>query len=360
MDALMLRRRATAVPEAVGGRLRPALPRIAQSAAAAAIAWLLAGLIPGHPSPVFAPIAALIALTATPGRRGRQAVQMILGILIGIVVADLFVVALGRGTWQLMVVVALAMTATTAAGLSSFMVAQASIWAAIVTALHGGYLAAAGRFVDGLIGAGVALVFVQLLFPVDPAELVDSAARPLYARIRVVLERLARALEEHDQDAARNALSAAEAIDDRALREAVAVAREVARRAPRRRRRRGWLEAWARAAGELDAIERDLVVLATGVLRSVRSGEARPAGLVSALRALAEVYGSLPELIADEDDAQELLDRCTASAAETAKALDDGFGAEMAVKQLGALVRDARRATGTDEGEREPEVPAGI
>ena len=288
-------RRLADAPHAAYDRVRPRAVPIAEAAVAAAIAWFLARLIPGHSSPLFAPIAALIALTATPGQRGRQATQLILGILIGIVVANVFVVAFGRGTWQLAVVVALAMTLTTAAGLPSFMVAQAAIWSVIVLSLHGGYTAAAGRFVDGLVGAGVALVIVQVLFPVDPLDLVESAARPVYGHVGDVLRHLAEALEDGDEDAARDVLAAVERLDDRNLREALQTAREVARRAPRRRPRRARLEAWAEAVSRLDETERTLAVLGTRALEAVRDGAPPPEDALAALREAAELYEQLPE-----------------------------------------------------------------
>src|SRR5438132_10763427 len=54
-------------------RLRRAAGPIAQAAVAAAAAWVLARLLPGHSTPFFAPIAAIITLTATRGRRVRHA-----------------------------------------------------------------------------------------------------------------------------------------------------------------------------------------------------------------------------------------------------------------------------------------------
>ena len=64
----------------------PVLGRIAQSAVAAGAAWELALQIPGHHQPFFAPIAAVIGLGAERGRRGRQAIQMMIGVALGILV----------------------------------------------------------------------------------------------------------------------------------------------------------------------------------------------------------------------------------------------------------------------------------
>jgi uncharacterized membrane protein YgaE (UPF0421/DUF939 family) len=361
VDVEQVRHRFAQAPRVARRRVRPSAARLVEAAVAAAIAWLLASLVPGHPSPVFAPIATLIALTASPGQRGRQAAQLILGILIGIVLSDLFVVAFGRGTWQLALIVLVGMVVTTAVGLPSFMVSQVAIWGVIVLSLHGGYLAAAGRFVDGLIGVGVALVFSQLLFPVDPLELVESRGRPVYLQVAEALRGLAAAVEDVDEERAREALATAERLERQPLREALSTAHDVVRRAPRRRGRRSPLESWRRAAAELDASERDLVVLATGIVRAVRGEEPCPGELVDALRAAAEAYERLPDVLAG-GDGRDAFERCARLAADAARAVDgeSGFGLEIAVRQLGALVRDARRAAGGDEEEQELQLPTGV
>ena len=46
---------------------------LAQQSAAAVIAWLIAARMAGHEDPFFAPVAAVIGLNATLGRRGSNA-----------------------------------------------------------------------------------------------------------------------------------------------------------------------------------------------------------------------------------------------------------------------------------------------
>ena len=73
---------------------------IVQAAVAAGIAWFLAHTVLGHPQPFFAPIAAVVALAAGTGGRGTQAVQMLLGVAVGVVVGELLVLVLGTGTLE--------------------------------------------------------------------------------------------------------------------------------------------------------------------------------------------------------------------------------------------------------------------
>ena len=64
-------------------RLRENLFPVVQTAGAAALPWLLASVLLGHSSPVFAPIAAIVALGATRGQRARQAIELMLGVALG-------------------------------------------------------------------------------------------------------------------------------------------------------------------------------------------------------------------------------------------------------------------------------------
>jgi hypothetical protein len=60
-----------------------ALWPLAQQTAGAVIAWLIAVLLTGQPDPLFAPMAAVIALNAALGRRGSNAVRLVVGVVAG-------------------------------------------------------------------------------------------------------------------------------------------------------------------------------------------------------------------------------------------------------------------------------------
>ena len=92
-------------------RLRASVWSVAQSAAAASLAYFLAQVLLGHESPFFAPIAAVISLSVTVGSRPRRAIEMVFGVAVGLMVADLLVLVIGTGTLQIAAVVLLAMAA---------------------------------------------------------------------------------------------------------------------------------------------------------------------------------------------------------------------------------------------------------
>ena len=156
---------------------------ILHTAVAASLAWLAATELFGHSRPFFAPVAAVITLGLTLGQRRRRAVEMAFGVALGILVADLLVVLIGTGTWQIGVVTALAMGAALLLGGGPLLVSQAATSAVLVTTIQvptdGISLA---RFVDALAGGAIALAVATLLLPVEPALVVRRAvaagARP--------------------------------------------------------------------------------------------------------------------------------------------------------------------------------------
>ena len=62
---------------------------------AASLAWLVATEVVGHPRPFFAPISAVVTLGLTVGQRRRRAIELAIGVSVGISIADLLVVAIG-------------------------------------------------------------------------------------------------------------------------------------------------------------------------------------------------------------------------------------------------------------------------
>lgn len=262
--------------------------RIAQSAIAAAIAWEIALQIPDHGRPFFAPIAAVIGLAAERGRRGRQALDMIAGVALGILLGAGLVAVAGTGAWQLGVATAVALVIATALDARPIIRTQAAASAILIVALHiPGTNVAWQRLVDALIGGGIALVLARFLFPVDPLELVRTEAAALRGQLGDRLDAVAEALEAQDREAAERARDALDAVDDRRLVDALATAREVVRAAPRRRPLRRRLDALGRAWSELDRSVADSRAIATGAVRLAGGKEAPPPEAGDAVRAAA-------------------------------------------------------------------------
>jgi uncharacterized membrane protein YgaE (UPF0421/DUF939 family) len=268
---------------------RHVVARIAQSAFAAGAAWEIALQLPNNGRPFFAPIAAVIGLGAQRGRRGRQALEMIVGVVFGILVGAGLVSLAGTGGWQLVVATAITSVLATAAAAPPVIRVQAAASAILVVALHQpGANVPLQRLVDALIGGGLAILLARFLFPVDPLSLVRDEARALRTRIADALAEVAAALDTRDSARARSALSLVDEIDDRSLDDALALARDVVRKAPRRRPLRRRLDALSIAWHELELTARDARAVATGALRVLGESSAPSEGLAATVRAAAD------------------------------------------------------------------------
>lgn len=177
-----------------------------QRTAAAMVAWLIARHIAGHPDPFFAPLSAIVALNAPLGERGRNALRLLLGVLVGIVVGELTTLAIGGGYGALALAMFVAMVAARALGGAPVMIAQAASGAILtVTAIDGE--AGVNRLVDAVIGGGVALVFSQVLFSPEPVRLLRRAEVKALGGMADGLAMTARAIEDDDDELAGRAIS---------------------------------------------------------------------------------------------------------------------------------------------------------
>ena len=152
---------------------------ILHTSVAAAGSWLVATEVVGHTAPFFAPVSAVITLGLTVDQRSRRAVELAVGVAVGIFIADLLVAAIGSGTWQVAVVTGLAMLGATVVGGGALLASQAGVSAVLVATIEPpGDSFSFDRFEDALIGSGVALLVGALLLPVDPLALRPAPPTP--------------------------------------------------------------------------------------------------------------------------------------------------------------------------------------
>lgn len=255
------------------------LGQLGQAAAAAGVSWELALQLPNHGQPFFAPIAAAIALGAERGTRGRQAIRMMTGVGVGILVGAAVLALVGAGGWQIVVGCALALVATTGAGAPLMVRNQAAASAILIVALHRpGPSLAVQRLEDALIGGAVAILVARFLLPIDPIPLVRDEARKLRDQLGAALDEAAGALADDDRRRAEAAVERIWSIDDSPLARALITAREVTRAAPRRRPLRRRVEKLGELYRELEASVYDAHAIATGVVRVAGSDRRRRAG----------------------------------------------------------------------------------
>lgn len=345
-------------------RLSHTLVPIVQSALAAALAWFVATRLVGHPQPFFAPIAAVLSLGVSLGQRLRRSVELVVGVALGVLVAELLVGLIGRGAWQVGLVVLLAMAAAVLTGGGPLLVNQGAASAILVVALVPATSAGAAgtRFVDALVGGAVGLLVNAVLLPVNPVVVARRVANRALDELAGTLDDLADALASQDQAAAAAALHRARQIEGSfgEFREGLAAGTEIARIAPVRWRTRGHLASYVNAVEHLDHAVRNVRVLARRAVVLLRVGEPVPDGLPAAVRRLAEAVRALrSELARDAEPVAARRALTDAVQLATAAVGSGGFSGNVVVAQVRSAVHDLLRATGLSPSDTDALLGAG-
>ncbi len=175
---------------------------LVQATAAATVAWLIASHVIDHRQPFFAPISALVSLNTSLGERGLNALRLLGGVFLGIGVAEVTLLVIGGGYGSLAIATFLALVLARALGTARVLLAQAGVSAILTIAVANGEVGYQ-RLTDALIGAGVALVFSQLLFSPEPLRMLRRVETNALAAMAEALDMTARALEGDDALAGR-------------------------------------------------------------------------------------------------------------------------------------------------------------
>lgn len=180
---------------AVAQRLRTVLWPITQTSVVAGLAWYLTHDVFNHPQAFFAPISAVVCMSATNVLRARRAQQMIVGVALGIVLGAGVHALLGSGPIAMGVVVfiALSVAVLCARGLVAqglMFINQAAVSAVLVLVFASNGSVVFERLFDALVGGGLAIVFSILLFPPDPVVMLCSARADVLAAVRDILAEL--------------------------------------------------------------------------------------------------------------------------------------------------------------------------
>jgi uncharacterized membrane protein YgaE (UPF0421/DUF939 family) len=335
-------------------RLRGSLLFAAQGGLAASLAWLVAHDLIGHPHPYFAPIAAVIVLNVSVGQRLRRAVELLIGVALGILLGDLLIYFTGTGAWQIGVSVAFVILACVFLGGSPTVIGQAASSAVLVSTLAppqtGIYYS---RFLDALAGGVVGVLVLALLLQINPLTVIKRAAEPAFGCLAEGLRDCAAALRVgslQDAEAALEALREADASVTR-FRDALADARETATLAPVRWRARVPLTEYVDAAPHIDHALRNARVLARRAVIAIEDGEQAPPALIASLQSASEAVAALVrELAAGRDPVRtrELVLAAVAIAGEAYRR-GLGFSAGVIAAQVRTIGTDLLLATGVSD-----------
>ncbi|OMC07654.1 aromatic acid exporter family protein [Mycobacterium sp. SP-6446] len=272
MSASLLTRPSGAKAAVVGGlkRVRDLWFTLLQTSVAAGLAWYLAHDVLAHPQPFFAPIAAAVSLSISNVLRAQRAIQMMIGVTLGIGVGTVVQGLLGPGAVPIAVAALIALLVAVFIGQGyigqGMMFANQTVVSSIlVLAL---YRSGVGfeRIFDALIGGCLAIVFAVVLFPADPLEVLRSARIGVLGTLRAVLARTADIASGRRAPAPDWPLSAVDRVHGQlgGLIGARTTARHVVRIAPRRWGMRGVVQ-----AAEHQAVQ--VALLAGSVLQLARA-----------------------------------------------------------------------------------------
>jgi uncharacterized membrane protein YgaE (UPF0421/DUF939 family) len=280
---------------------------IAQQAAAAAIAWVIAVRFAGHPDPFFAPIAAIVGLNVTLGRRGSNAVRLLIGVVVGIAVAELVVEFADGGVWALALATFFAMLLARTVDDQPIVIAQAAVSAVLITTF-GNQEQGWERLLDALIGVGVALVFSQLLFVPEPLRLLRRAESAVLLGLADGLRLTADALEDKNHQLADQATRQLRALPDNlaALNTARTASGRIVRHSLTWRMRAAPVALEQERADQLDLLAGSGVMLARTAMAT--TDQERPS-LAPSIRALATVLADMARHPTDSATRQRAADR---------------------------------------------------
>ncbi|MFI7604982.1 aromatic acid exporter family protein [Micromonospora sp. NPDC049366] len=340
-------------------RLRTYLILAVQAGMAAALAWVVARRLVGNTEPTFAPAAAVTVIVAALGGRARRSVELVIGVLLGITVGDLLILALGTGPWQTGTIVFLAIAAAAAVRGTGALMTQAGGTAVLVATLTPTTPdLELPRTVNALIGAVVGLFVVLVLAPLNPMRTVRRVADPTLDRFARELTESAGALAAGDASRADQVLRrmrAGESQLDR-LGEAVNAAHEVVRLSPVRWRRRRVLDAYRHGAEHLDRAYRNSRTMVRRIGTTLRDNEPVPADLPAAVDRFGDAVRLLHREFLAAEEPVDTRERVLAAVRHAGAACrqEVGFSGAIVVSQLRTAANDLLRATGVppDEARR--------
>ncbi|GAA4376224.1 FUSC family protein [Nocardioides caricicola] len=333
--------------------------QIGQCAIAAGLAWLIAADLFGHPTPFFAPVAAVVALGTSYGQRLRRVAEVTVGVAVGVFLADLLVVLLGSGAWQIGLIVALSMSAALLLDAGQLFVTQAAVQSVVVASLVPDPGDAFLRWTDAVIGGLVALVAATVV-PAAPLRRPREQAAVVMRKIAGLLRAAGEVMDDGESQRAMSLLADARSTDYliRELQSAADEGLSVVDSSPFRVRHKDNLRRMV-----------DLVEPLDRALRSTRVLVRQTAVAAYHRRPVPKSYSLLALDLADAADAvaaELAANRMAVAARPAVLAVGDATGqversevlaAEAVLAQLRSVVVDLLMVTGLDQLESTDALP---
>lgn len=281
-------------------RVRESAGAVAQIVIAATAAFAFAHYVLGHAAPLLAATVTVSSLGLVRDARPRRVLETVIGMIVGILVAELIVLIAGIGWWQLAITLAVSLVVARFLNDQPGFAIAAAIQAAIVMVIPESvpFL----RLVDGIVG-GVAALLVTALVPRSPLRQVAQEGAVVLAAFDDAVLTLVQALRAGDRRRAERGLEKARALQGPldAWRESIESGAAIARISPFLHRQHSEFDRQERVRTHLDLATRNLRVIARRVVYLCDDGAPRPvaADLLGELAAAARL---LPDVLVDISD----------------------------------------------------------
>ncbi len=280
-------------------RLRLSVLPVLQCSLAAGLAWFIASQVFSHERPFFAPIAAVVSLGLSLGERWRRALEVAIGVTVGVAVGDLIISVIGSGTWQISVVVAIAMLFAVAVDKGPLVPIQAASSAVLVaTLLPPGGVDGFHRVIDALIGGLVAITVVALV-PTHPVLRARRDAANVLTTMSDITAEVAEGLRRMDVEQLREALERARSTQSGidALRSDISGGQEISRISPIRWASRPRLDRITAAADPIDNAVRNVRVLTRRATTATERGQKVKPEIVALIAELGHAFDVLNDMM---------------------------------------------------------------
>lgn len=349
---------------------RSVIPAL-QMTAAGVGAYLLAENLLGHDAPIFAAVAALIAMGFAKEPRLRKVLEVAIGCTFGVLIGDMLVHVFGQG-WSVAVVV-LFLSIMLARFLDSgpTFAMQMGLQALLVVLLPAPTDSPLGPFTrsaDAVVGGATALA-IALLTPKDPRMEPLREIRGVTDELTRALRETASAVRSSDSREAWHALIRSRGIQPKIndVTSALAAARELTRYSPAHRRHRSYMRRLERTADKLDLAVRSLRVMVRRAVSTIDHATLSDEGMQSLAHLLDELADASmllsravretgPGFDRGMNAAQKSLAAAAAQLHPRRLNIDDLEG-ETLVLLLRTMVVDLLEATGLDHDDADTQLP---
>ncbi|NLS11116.1 FUSC family protein [Nesterenkonia sp. MY13] len=349
---------------------RSILPAL-QMTAAGILAYITSERLLGHETPLFAAVAALIAMGFTKEPQLRKVVEVAVGCTLGVLLADMLIHGLGQGVHTAVIAVFLAVMLARFLDPGPLLAMQMGLQALLVVMVPVPTEAALGPFtrsLDAVVGGGVALL-ITLITPKDPRGEPLRELRTVTEAITSSLRDIASALRSSDSRQAWHALIRARGLQTQIdeSTKALTSAKELTFFSPAHRRHRHYVRRLDRVADKLDLAVRSLRVTARRTVSAIDHASLSDSGtqsLAGLMQDLADASVQLSRAVAESgpgfnramNAGREALGSVATELHPDRLGIDDLEG-EALVLLIRTMVVDLLEATGADHDEAETYLP---